>query len=166
MKDRIKKIRKSFDLTQQQFAERIGVKRNTVATYEMGRSIPSDSALSLICREFNVNETWLRTGEGEMFNPSSTSVLDTLAQERNLSDNDYILVEKFLSLSQNKRDAITSYIMECAAQMSMTDSDKPHVPLKHGISEVEIEKKVASYRHELELEKKAGEKSKALPKDA
>lgn len=43
------------------------VKRNTVATYEMGRSVPSDSALSLICNVFNVNPNWLRNGEGEMF---------------------------------------------------------------------------------------------------
>ena len=65
--ERIKKLRRGLDLTQQEFADRIGVKRNTVATYEMGRSSPSDSALSLICREFNVSEAWLRTGEGEMF---------------------------------------------------------------------------------------------------
>lgn len=67
MKDRIKKIRKELDLTQQKFADRIGVKQNTVAQYEMGRNIPIDSVISLICREFNVNEDWLRTGEGEMF---------------------------------------------------------------------------------------------------
>ena len=67
--ERIKKLRKSLGLTQQEFSDRIKVKRNTVATYEMGRSMPSDAAISLICREFNVNETWLRTGDGEMFKP-------------------------------------------------------------------------------------------------
>ncbi len=67
MNERIKILRKALDLTQQKFADNIGVKRNTVATYEMGRSIPSDSAISLICKTFNVNEKWLRTGEGEMF---------------------------------------------------------------------------------------------------
>lgn len=67
MKDRIKKIRKEFDLTQQKFADRIGVKQNTVAQYEMGRNVPIDSVITLICREFNVNENWLRTGEGDMF---------------------------------------------------------------------------------------------------
>ncbi|WP_243270632.1 helix-turn-helix domain-containing protein, partial [Anaerotruncus colihominis] len=56
-----------MDLTQQEFADRIKVKRNTVATYELGRSEPSDAAISLICKEFNVNERWLRTGEGEIF---------------------------------------------------------------------------------------------------
>lgn len=69
MKDRIKKIRKELDLTQQKFADRIGVKQNTVAQYEMGRNVPIDSVISLICREFDVNEEWLRTGIGEMFIP-------------------------------------------------------------------------------------------------
>lgn len=67
MNERLKVLRKILDLTQQEFAAKIKVKRNTVATYEMGRSEPSDSAVSLICREFNVNEEWLRTGNGEMF---------------------------------------------------------------------------------------------------
>ena len=69
MNERLIKLRKTLDLTQQDFANRIGVKRNTVATYEMGRSSPSDSAVSLICREFNVNENWLRNGgtDDDMF---------------------------------------------------------------------------------------------------
>lgn len=67
MKDRIKKIRKELDLTQQDFADRLRIKRNTVASYETGKSNLSDGAISLICREFNVNEEWLRTGNGEMF---------------------------------------------------------------------------------------------------
>lgn len=67
MNERIKKIRKAIGLTQQEFADSIKVKRNTVATYEMGRSIPSDAAISLICKQFDVNEEWLRSGSGEMF---------------------------------------------------------------------------------------------------
>ena len=67
MKDRIKKIRKELDLTQQKFADKLGVQRNTIAMYEMGRTLPSDAIMRSICREFNVNENWLRTGQGEMF---------------------------------------------------------------------------------------------------
>lgn len=65
--ERIKKLRKALDLTQQKFADRIGVKQNTVAQYEMGRNVPIYSVIALICREFNVSEKWLRTGEGDMF---------------------------------------------------------------------------------------------------
>ena len=67
MNKRIKNLRKVLNLTQQEFADRLNIKRNTVATYEAGKSNPSDAAVVLICREFHVSETWLRTGEGEMF---------------------------------------------------------------------------------------------------
>lgn len=67
MKDRIKRLRKELDLTQQAFADKIGMKQNTIAQYEMGRTTPSDAIIFSICREFDVNEEWLRTGKGEMF---------------------------------------------------------------------------------------------------
>lgn len=67
MKDRIKRIRKDLGLTQQEFADKISVKRGAIANYEIGRNEPTDSVISLICREFNVNEEWLRTGNGDMF---------------------------------------------------------------------------------------------------
>lgn len=67
MNERIRQIRKALDLTQQEFADRIGLKRNSIANYEIGRNVPIDAVIISICREFNVNETWLRTGEGEMF---------------------------------------------------------------------------------------------------
>ena len=67
MKERLKKLRKNLDLTQQAFADKIGMKQNTIAQYEMGRTTPSDAIVFSICREFGVNEKWLRNGDGEMF---------------------------------------------------------------------------------------------------
>ena len=67
MNERIKTLRKTLDYTQQKFADKLGVKRNTVGQWEFGRNIPTDAIIFSICREFGVNETWLRTGEGEMF---------------------------------------------------------------------------------------------------
>lgn len=67
MNDRIKKVRTALGLSQQEFADRIGIKRGAVANYEVGRNEPIDAVISLICREFNVSERWLRTGEGDMF---------------------------------------------------------------------------------------------------
>lgn len=69
--DRIKEVRKGANLTQQKFAEKIGTKQNTVAQYEIGRNVPMDPVITAICREFNVNEVWLRTGEGEPFQEES-----------------------------------------------------------------------------------------------
>ena len=71
MKDRIKKLRKTLDLTQQEFADRIGISRGNIAAYEVGKNALSDSVISLICREFNVREEWLRNGTGDMFQPTN-----------------------------------------------------------------------------------------------
>lgn len=65
MKNRIKEIRKNLGLTQQKFADRLGLKRQTIAAYEIGNIEPSESTLLLMCKEFGINKTWLLTGEGE-----------------------------------------------------------------------------------------------------
>lgn len=69
--ERIKQLRKVLGLTQKEFGDRIGVKPNTIGTYEIGRNDPIDAVISLICLKFDVNEYWLRTGEGDMFIPKS-----------------------------------------------------------------------------------------------
>ena len=67
MNERLKKLRKTLDLTQHKFADRLGVKSNTVGQWECGINAITDQVVFSICREFDVNEEWLRTGEGEMF---------------------------------------------------------------------------------------------------
>ena len=67
MNYRIREIRKDNNLTQTEFGERIGVKGNTITGYENATRIPSDAIILSICREFNVNEDWLRTGQGEKY---------------------------------------------------------------------------------------------------
>lgn len=71
MNERIKRLRKALNLTQQEFSDKINVGRGTLANYEVGRNEPIDAVISLICQKFNVSETWLRTGEGEMFIPQT-----------------------------------------------------------------------------------------------
>lgn len=67
MNERIKALRKALNLTQQEFADKLGTSRGNIGSYEVGKSAPSDAAISLICKTFNVNRSWLRSGEGEMF---------------------------------------------------------------------------------------------------
>lgn len=67
MKERIKQLRKALQLNQTEFGERVGVKQTTIAGYETGAKNPMDAVITSICREFNVNESWLRHGDGEMF---------------------------------------------------------------------------------------------------
>ena len=78
MNKRIAETRKRFNLTQERFAEKLGLTRNFVWMLEKGDRIPSDRTISDICREFGVNEIWLRTGAGEMFEKKSRN--EELAQ--------------------------------------------------------------------------------------
>lgn len=117
MKDRIKKIRRDLDLTQQEFADRLGVKRGTIANYEIGRNEPVDSIISLICREFNVSEEWLRNGTGEMFVPDAGDELEAVVKEYGLSNADQVILEKFVHLSDEAREAIINYMIDVVAAL-------------------------------------------------
>lgn len=63
----MKELRKHLNLTQKEFGERIGLKPNSISDIENGKNSLTDIVLKSICKEFNVNEEWLRTGKGEMF---------------------------------------------------------------------------------------------------
>lgn len=71
MNERIKKLRQELGLSQDEFGRRLGVTRGAVTNIELNKVEPKPLFVDLICREFNVNEEWLRTGEGEMFKPKS-----------------------------------------------------------------------------------------------
>ena len=64
---RIKQLRKMLGLTQKEFAEKIGKATISISKWEAGDRTPDESTLKLIAKEFNVNEQWLKTGEGEIF---------------------------------------------------------------------------------------------------
>lgn len=100
--ERVKKVRKARDLTQQQFAERLGMKRNSIAQVEGGRST-SDQTVFAICREFKVDEHWLRTGEGEMFVKPDTFSLDEYAKERGATELDLAIAKLYFDLPPTVR---------------------------------------------------------------
>ena len=80
MKERVKELRKHLGLSGEKFGEKLGVKRSAVSDIERGRNGLSEQNIKSICREFNVNENWLRHGEGEMFNSIESLSLDELAK--------------------------------------------------------------------------------------
>ena len=67
MQNRIKSLRKKLNLTQEEFGKRLGMKKNSISQIENGINSLTEQLLVSICREFGVNENWLRTGDGEMF---------------------------------------------------------------------------------------------------
>lgn len=97
MNERIKKLRKALNLTQQEFADRLGTTRNNIAGYETGRRAPSVAVISLICREFNISETWLRTGAGEMIVQRSRENEIEAFMEHLLQNEDADFVRRFVA---------------------------------------------------------------------
>lgn len=71
MQERIKQARKALGLTQSEFGEKLGIKGNTVTTYETGTRRPPDAIIISMCKIYGINEIWLRTGIGDMFDPIS-----------------------------------------------------------------------------------------------
>jgi transcriptional regulator with XRE-family HTH domain len=67
MKDRIRLIRKTLKLSQSEFAERLGIKSTALSMVELGKNALTEQNIRLICMTFNVNDAWLRNGDGEMF---------------------------------------------------------------------------------------------------
>lgn len=73
MNSRITQLRKTLKLTQEEFANRVGLSRNYIWMIEKGERIPPDRTIADICREFGVDRVWLETGAGEPFKPVDRS---------------------------------------------------------------------------------------------
>lgn len=110
MKSRIHAVRAQADLTMAEFAKRIGMTTSSISLFESGKATPSDRTVLSICREFGVNEHWLRTGEGEMFEQTRETVLDRLAAEYSLDKEQVSVIENFLDLSPQERTAFLAYM--------------------------------------------------------
>lgn len=111
--ERIKEVRKSLSLTQQSFSDRIKLKRQTIAAYEIGTVTPSDRTIIDICREFDVSETWLRTGSGDMFiKMDEDAEFMQVCEEINLSDDDLIrqIIKTYWHMSEGEKAAVRKLI--------------------------------------------------------
>lgn len=124
MKDRIKKLRREMDLTQQEFAEKLGIKRNTIATYESGRNEPIDAVISLICTKFNVNENWLRHGNGEMF--AELDMEDQLMAwaGKVLGGQDSKFKKRFVTMLMGLSDSEWEFLEKKAKELAADDTEK------------------------------------------
>jgi transcriptional regulator with XRE-family HTH domain len=118
MHDRIKFLRMSLDLTQQEFADKLSIKRGAVANYEVGRNQPIGAVISLICKTYNVNEIWLRYGKGEMFLSAKDKV--SLLSDMPIPFHDLIfdMVASFNELDDNRKEVICDYIYTVAERIA------------------------------------------------
>lgn len=121
LNERIKLVRIKKSLNQTDFAKRLSISRSAVCKIESGENSPSEQTINLICKEFNVNSEWLRTGKGEMFIEKSKDILisdmfadifkgdDTNFKYRlvsalsKLDDDDWDSLEKFITLISSEK---------------------------------------------------------------
>lgn len=148
MNERIKELRLKLGLSQDEFGRRLGVTRGAITNIELNKVEPKPLFIDLMCREFNVSETWLRTGDGEMFVSRSRS--DAIAQEVNrfMADHPDSFRERLISLLI-RLDEKQWEILEQYARQLVDDHD--HEP--------SIEERVEAYRQELLAEEKGAEES-------
>lgn len=141
MNERLKELRKNLGLTQQEFAERLGIKRNAVTNYEVGRNAPADMVISLICREFGVNETWLRTGEGPQFMELTRTeeiqkMVDDIMYDRPESFRRRF-VASLAALDANGWDALENFIDSITDQKEIDTRKRLHDDLDRQLNEEE-----------------------------
>ena len=108
--ERVLEIRKSLNMTMDQFGEKLGVQKSAISKIEKGRVNLSDQMAKSICREYNVNYDYLMNGEGEMFDNLPQTVLDELCVQYDLDDLDRTLVEMYLEMPEQVRDYLKQEI--------------------------------------------------------
>ena len=126
--ERIKSIRRSVGKTQQELADALNLKRNTIATYEMGKSEPSDRTIADICRLYNINEQWLRTGAGEMFlDLGPDAQLEKIFDQIQLSGDETIraIIRTYWKLSDQGKEIVRQFILETADQIKKGQGESP-----------------------------------------
>ena len=110
MNYRVKELRTALSLTSEAFGARLGVTKAAISKIENGSRSVTDQLLLSICREFNVNEAWLRTGQGAMFRQDSQSILDQMADEYSFTKRERVVISAFLELSTDDRAAVMRYV--------------------------------------------------------
>ena len=171
--DRVRIIRKSKSLTLEKFGERIGVGKTAISKIESGERGVTEQMCRSICREFSINETWLRTGEGEMYLSESHFDLNEYAKQCGATDVDIEIIRIYLSLPSELRNGLVNAFrsaFQFRSKSNYTDGTKDiylHISdakQKNSNDEIdkadltpaqEIEVQVESYRRQLLAEKKA-----------
>lgn len=117
MNERIKELRKALELTQQQFANSLKIAHGNITAYEVGKNLPSDAVISLICREFHVNESWLREGSGDMFisNDRYTDIARLTTQLLNEESDSF--KNRFISMLANLNPDEWEVLEKCALEL-------------------------------------------------
>lgn len=117
---RVKLLRKQLNMSQDTFGSRLGVTGAGISKIESGQRNLTEQMLLMICKEFNINENWLRDGEGEMFRQMLPTGIEQLAEYYQLDELDKRIINEYSMLDEKKRKVIKDYIMRIAYGNNMT----------------------------------------------
>lgn len=109
MSERLTELRKALGLSMEKFGSQIGLSRSAISKMESGASGLSEQTLLSICRVYRVNYYWLTEGIGDMFSGTPQNVVDEIAEEYNLDEDDKKLIQKYLELSADHRKVLKDY---------------------------------------------------------
>lgn len=116
MHERVMNLRNHLKMSQEEFGKKIGLTRFTISNLESGKRNITERVIADICREYRVNESWLRTGEGEMFREDDASILGELVSKYDLDDLDRRIVESYLKLPPAHRAVFKRFIAGLAVE--------------------------------------------------
>lgn len=108
--DRILQLRKELSLTQEEFGNKIGIKKSSMSSIEKNKSNPSEQTIKFICKEFNVNYDWLVDGKGEIFIDTDRATIELLADDYKLRPVEVSLIEEFVKLDEEERNVLLNYL--------------------------------------------------------
>lgn len=145
MNKRLLAIRKALKLNQTDFGKKLGLSTAAVSALESGQRNLTDRHMLLLASELNVNEQWLRDGDGEMFMKADKFSLDAAASESGLTDLEKSIMYAYMSLSKGTRKEIVSKLKDALNEKSTVSAEK---------EVIDIDEEILSYRLELEQEKK------------
>ena len=155
--ERLKLIRKESGLNQTEFGARINLSQTTIGLYESDNRVITDRALSQICSTFNINEEWLKTGEGEMRRATSPLFL----RDSSLDATDREIIESYIRMTPTQRQFVKNWIQSIAATMRTPAVESSAPPSESAanpqrtMTDDELEAEVEAYRAELLAEKEA-----------
>ncbi|MGN4127986.1 helix-turn-helix domain-containing protein [Lysinibacillus sphaericus] len=138
--NRIKELRKELNLNQEDFGSAIGLTKSSVSNVEKGVRNVTEQHIKLITNAFNVNENWLRTGQGEIFVKQETFSLDEKAQQYKLSPLEIDIMKRYMELDPYVRNEIIKMVGEVYVK---------HSEIAVTTVEDEIEDELERYRYEL-----------------
>ena len=137
---RLKQLRLALHLSQENLGTALGITRSGVSSIESGSRKLSEKHIRLLLAAYpNINENWLRTGEGNMFQDNDKSILGELTTKFHLDNLDIKILESYLKLPSEQRAVIKHFIAGIAAE---TVADP-------------IQLELDAYRNELEAEHEA-----------